>query len=301
MTESREDANQHDADPRQNGEHVDDLVEVYALGALDEQEQRRVARHLATCDDCRQRIDDVDRVTTWLPFMSPPVPRPSPAAKMALMARVHQQQEHAQPAVIAAPDPGSTNAAAPAAVRRFTMPRWGMTLMPAALAVLLVSSLVWSYTLSHRLTRAENQRATFATQLTWLYGGQSGAQIYAFQPMSQNSQAGGRLCVDNQNTTAMVVAWALDPSQRHVLWAMNPDGSKSMLMPLNVSPTGSVVQMLTLNAGYNGTTTLVIATDGPGASTELMLQPTPAPASATPETPTATSWPYYIHPVPVAY
>lgn len=305
MTETRADVNQHDADPRKNGEHVEDLAEAYALGALDEPERRRVDHHLVNCVDCRRLVDEARRVTTWLPFISPPAPRPSPAAKMALMARIQQQRQdqadQGQSIAIAAPRVGTANAAAPQAQRRFTLPRWGMTLVPAALAVLLVSSLVWSYSLSKRLTSAEHQSATYATQLTWLYSGQSGAQIYAFKPMSQDSQAGGRLCVDNQKTSAMVVAWALDPSRQHVLWAMNPDGSKTELMPLKVSPAGSVMQMVTFGAGYDGSTTLMIDTGGSGSSTELMLQPTPSSPSATPETPTATSWPFDSHPVPVAY
>lgn len=296
MTETQADVNQHDVDPRINGEHVEDLAEAYALGALDDDERRRVDHHLAHCTACRHLIDDIRRITTILPFTSPPAPRPSPATKATLMARI---QQHDNPTALTSP---AAHAPAGKAVWQHPFwPRGGLTLVPAALAVLLISSMVWSYSLSRRLTSAEHQSATYATQLTWLYSGQSGAHIYAFQPMRQNSPVGGRLCVDNQKTSAMVVAWALDPSRRHILLVMNPDGSKTELMPLNVSSNGSVMQMVTFDAGYNGTTTLMIATDGPGANTELMLQPTPATAPGTPETPTATSWPYYIHPVPVAY
>lgn len=286
MTESGADVNQHDADPHKNGEHIDDLAAAYALGALDDDERRRVDHHLTTCAGCRQAVDDLLPGTTWLPFASPPAPRPSPAVKMALMARVDQQRQAAQPA-------------APA-TRRFALPRWGTTFVPAALAILLVASLLWSFTLSHRLTSAEHQRATIATQLSWLYSGQAGAQIYVFEPMSQNSPAGGRLCVNNEQTSAMVIAWALDPAQHHLLWAIKPDGSKSELMPLKVSSSGNVMQMVNFDSGYNGVT-LMITTDGPESSMELMLLPTAPTAPASPATPTATSWPIDVHPIPLAY
>jgi type II secretory pathway pseudopilin PulG len=301
VTETQPDVNQRDGDARDNGEHVDDLAEAYALGALDDHERRRVDFHLASCTDCRELIDDLHRVTALLSFASPLSSRPSPAAKASLLARVQQTQQPPQPAVRAPAAPPDRPPARPAAPARAFWPRWGLAVVPAALAVLLVTSLVWSYSLSRRLDAADQQRATYQNQLTWLYGGQPGAQIYTFQPMRQNSGAGGRLCVDGDTTSAMVVAWSLDPSRQHVLWAMNPDGTKTKLMPLTVSASGNVVQMVKFGAGFNGSTTLMIATDGPNANMELMLAPTQAPAPATPSAPTATSWPYYIKPIPVAY
>lgn len=298
MTESREGVDAYDADPRDNGEHVEDLAAAYALGALDDDERRRIDHHLATCPTCQQAIEDVRGVTSWLPFVSPSASRPSPAVKIALLARV--QQDGARPAASPVASPVAGGASKLRASRSFSVPRWGAAVVPAALVVLLLSSLVWSYSLSRRLTSAEHQSATYATQLTWLYSGQAGAQIYVFEPISQNSQAGGRLCVNNQQTSAMVIAWALDPSRQHVLWAMNPDGTRTELMPLRVSANGNVMQMVSFVSGYNGAT-LMIATDGPESSMELMLQPSPASDPATSATPTATTWPTYIHPVPLAY
>lgn len=300
MTETQPDVNQRDGDARNNDGHIDDLAEAYALGALDDHERRRVDHHLDSCTSCRELIDELHRITALLPFTAPFAARPSPSAKAALLARVHQTQQTPQPAVIA-PAAAHRPAAVPNSRAHPFRPRWGMTVVPAALAVLLVTSLVWSYSLSRKLDAAEHQRDSYRSQLTWLYGGQPGAQIYTFQPMRQNSGAGGRLCVDDQQSSAMVVAWSLDPNRQHILWAMNPDGTKTELMPLTVSTSGNVMQMVSFDAGFNGKTTLMIATDGPDANMELMLKPTQTPPPATPSAMRQVIWPLPVHVTALAF
>jgi hypothetical protein len=71
-----------------------DLLGAYALGALEPEEQRAVARHLAICLDCRQRLAVYDAVTDALVTAPTPVP-PPPALRERLMRSL---QDTAQPA-----------------------------------------------------------------------------------------------------------------------------------------------------------------------------------------------------------
>ena len=53
-----------------NEQHVDDLLDLYALGALDPQEQAATEAHLRTCERCRAQLSEAQRVTellAWTP------------------------------------------------------------------------------------------------------------------------------------------------------------------------------------------------------------------------------------------
>jgi len=44
--------------------HIDDSAELYALGALDDLERKRVDAHVATCARCARRLDEAERAVT---------------------------------------------------------------------------------------------------------------------------------------------------------------------------------------------------------------------------------------------
>jgi anti-sigma factor RsiW len=72
-------------------EHVEDLVEEYALGLLADEEARRVEAHTATCAACRRELDGAVRTAALLATFVPPV-EPSDEARQRLMARVGGQR-----------------------------------------------------------------------------------------------------------------------------------------------------------------------------------------------------------------
>lgn len=61
--------------------HIDELAELYALGSLEPFEQSKVDAHIATCEACRRRVSDAERVVLALAEAQPqiepsrPVPR----------------------------------------------------------------------------------------------------------------------------------------------------------------------------------------------------------------------------------
>ena len=67
--------------------HVDELIAVYALGALSVEERQAVERHLAVCDTCRALAADAEATARVLPFAAEPV-EPSPQVKQRLLARI---------------------------------------------------------------------------------------------------------------------------------------------------------------------------------------------------------------------
>jgi uncharacterized membrane protein len=46
--------------------HVDELAELYALGSLGAEEERELNAHIGTCDACRARVNDAERVVAAL-------------------------------------------------------------------------------------------------------------------------------------------------------------------------------------------------------------------------------------------
>lgn len=67
--------------------HVDDLVGVYALGALPKAERAAVETHLAKCARCRELAADARSVVSALPLSADPV-TPSPDCKRKLFERI---------------------------------------------------------------------------------------------------------------------------------------------------------------------------------------------------------------------
>ncbi|HEY7339580.1 MAG TPA: anti-sigma factor [Ktedonobacterales bacterium] len=78
----------------QQDEHVDNLIDAYALGALEPDEVARVERHLETCDACRALLDAVRAVTSDL-LLAVPQAAPPSALRGRILSRIHDE---AQPA-----------------------------------------------------------------------------------------------------------------------------------------------------------------------------------------------------------
>lgn len=73
------------------GDHVDDLVAAYALGALDDNERFAVDRHASFCPDCARLLAENRRTAAMLPFVAAPASA-SPDVKAALFTRIAQSQ-----------------------------------------------------------------------------------------------------------------------------------------------------------------------------------------------------------------
>ncbi len=77
------------ADDSESGEHVEDLIPGYALGALEPDEQLAVDRHVEYCPSCARLLAETRRTAAMLPFVAAPAGTP-PVARAALFARIAQ-------------------------------------------------------------------------------------------------------------------------------------------------------------------------------------------------------------------
>lgn len=77
------------SDDPPSGDHVEDLIAGYALGALDPDERLAVERHADYCARCARLLADTRRTAAMLPYIAAPV-SPSPDLKAALFARIAQ-------------------------------------------------------------------------------------------------------------------------------------------------------------------------------------------------------------------
>jgi anti-sigma-K factor RskA len=82
---------------RQEG-HVDDLLDAYALGALEPGEVEHVERHLQTCDACRALLEQVRAVAEGLLLAVPDAP-PPPSLRASILTRIRAESASQRPAV----------------------------------------------------------------------------------------------------------------------------------------------------------------------------------------------------------
>lgn len=164
-------------------DQIRELLEAYALGALDPGEQTSVQQHLATCPECERLADVYADVAAMLPqalgaaspLRLPPSlkgrllqslesasSRSSPVASQEAPAVSEAARTMAVAAVGPAPDGTSDMTARAPTARRWPSRQRPRTLTVLAVLVLLALSLAWSARLSVALARERALRAEFA-------------------------------------------------------------------------------------------------------------------------------------------
>lgn len=143
-------------------EHVDEYVDLYALGALEQSEQTMVDEHLDECARCRALLDESTRVSellTWAPIQVDP----PPDLERRVMARINQlarTEQRGQPAATSRP------------FRRpwFAVPGTALRLTAALALVqaLLLGGLAWQ--LQNQSTTARQVTAQLQAEVTRLQG-----------------------------------------------------------------------------------------------------------------------------------
>src|SRR5215467_9913757 len=71
--------------------HVGDLLDAYALGALEPEEVDRVERHLDICEGCRSMLEPSRQTADALLVAAPPVAVP-PTLRARMLERVHAEK-----------------------------------------------------------------------------------------------------------------------------------------------------------------------------------------------------------------
>ncbi len=120
-------------------EHRTDLIEAYALNALDEAERSVVEQHIAVCASCRHLARTSEDAVNMLSLVARPA-QPPLRCKRVVMERIEREQFLTQPT------PRRTQ-------RRVPLASWAAA---AAIAVAIVMS-GWSFNLQRQLTAANAQ------------------------------------------------------------------------------------------------------------------------------------------------
>jgi anti-sigma-K factor RskA len=129
-------------------QHVDELIDLYALGALEPGEQAAVGEHLDECPRCRARLEEAKQLVmmfAWTPDQHDPPP--------ALRDKVMQRMGHLQRAE------GRTRRSW---WERLALPQWFSSprLVLSGVAMLLLALLGW------RVTQLQGQVTTLRAQLS---------------------------------------------------------------------------------------------------------------------------------------
>jgi len=248
-------------------EVLDEQLAAYALGALSESEVADVARHLAGCAACRQRVAGLASAVALLPLACDEV-EPSPGLKGRLLAAA-EAERRAAPAPDGPAAPRAWGAASrppgqppppPAAWReRRARPAggvsWRWALPTAALLLVSIGLGAWSLHLqqevegqSDLLARYENARQTWRLAGS---GPAAGATATLVEPVS------GR---------PLLVTQALPPlpaSEAYQVWVIR-DGQPSSA---GVFPPGAGGQLLgELDQSLEGASTVAVTVEPAGGS-----------------------------------
>lgn len=128
-------------------EHRTDLIEAYALNALDPDEQAAVEEHIAVCASCKQLARSSQDVVNMLALAVPPT-QPPLRCKRRVMERIEREQ------FLTRPTP-----------RRSQRRPWTSSWVTAAAVALALVMSGWSFNLQRQLMAAQNEIGQMRAQM----------------------------------------------------------------------------------------------------------------------------------------
>lgn len=193
-------------------QEVSDLLSAYSLEILDPLERAAVARHLASCPDCRRRLEQDEAVVALLGHAVPPAAPPP-----SLRARLLDEINAAPVAQVPVPAP-----APPIPFRRprsgIVVSRWaavGMALVASLLLIGLVASSVLLYQARDARDKAQSAQTELAEYL------RQGGAVVALAPVGGGG-GNGSLIVEQSGQQGMLVVGDLAPTgadHTYKVWA----------------------------------------------------------------------------------
>ncbi len=192
-------------------EHVDDLIDLYALGALEPGEQNVVDSHLETCMHCQALLAERQRLVAllaWTPDQRTPPPDLGPRIRRHIEHLQHQEGGEilAQRPQLRLPP------------RRLRVPSLRAGLVVAGLALLLLLG-GWNVALQRRLASLSTQLAEQQAAARVLLAPEARRVIMAAQPAAPRAR--GSLYLDPAGSEAYLVADGLQPlpnDKAYQLW-----------------------------------------------------------------------------------
>ena len=258
--------------------HPEELLEAFALDALEPEEEQAVLEHLEGCMQCGASVEDYLRTAAALALTTPPVEPPA-HLRTEILAAIGPDPAAQQPTDTVTRRPVGTWSR----VYRGIGSRWGRLLMPvtagAAVVVaafviaanvqmsgemddVMVKNSQLQETLDENMATAEAQLALADSAMTEMQGNleflqntlaQPGNRSLVMNPMQAGSASGGVLVLSGDMTAAVVMASGLAPpegdSGYHV-WLMQK-GQRTWAGTMEVDDVGWGAMALSMNSGMS--------------------------------------------------
>lgn len=240
-------------------------MEEAALGVLEAEDEERFEHHLSSCSICRAELARLDAAVQYLPFVVNQA-EPDVALKSNLQARFAEAREK-EPARIPSPrKPESRNRTRKTPGR----PMWTFGSVFAGFCVALAVIGLWNLLPNNGDNPSISGR---------------NFQVYAMQ--SSDEQTGGHIGADPDGKDGTMMAWNLDPNEKHEIWCVDHEDNRWKVDDLIVAESGSVMQTVTFPKEISTYKQIYVAkNDG---TEELSVAPPqsingdePAPTVATP-------------------
>ena len=200
-------------------EQIDELLPLYALGALSAEERAQVEAYVATHAEARAQLEELTRIAAALPFLSAPI-EPSARVKEQIMARVNADRlTHAAPSS----PPASSRLAR---LRAALFQGRALPVVAGLSALVAIAALIWALALNAEVTRLRTETAALQRQLA--AQGQVLAQILlpnvkvtTIAGTAQQPAAHGQLIANPRDNSAVLVVAdlaQLQPGKVYQLW-----------------------------------------------------------------------------------
>lgn len=195
-----------------------------ALGIVETEDRPRLEHHLADCDVCRAELAGLDATVNLLPLAVEPV-APRPELKRSLRQRMESELRSPQGASIQPlRSPQEITTASP---RR---PLWTLGTIAAGLLVALLAISAWTFLpVGDDANAPRGQMSVLAMESS-----------DTCEDCHEDTR--GHIGADLETTDGMVVAWNLDPGQKHEVWCVNKHGERLKVGDLVVDSSGTVTQ-----------------------------------------------------------
>lgn len=265
MTDHTSDKNRGPSPFKEECAHVQDLLEAEALDILEPAEHARVQRHLQICGHCRRELADLHGVVDLLPLLSEPA-TPSPNVKARLFEQIAEESETG-PRIVSFGNPWVNDARpapatdAPATGGTYGWRNWMLSALVAPLAIALIILGAWSSALRNDLesARSDDERDTVAEVASGTSS--TGMRLYSMEPSCptcDDTPASGHLGGNPDDNVGILVAWNLNPDEKHEVWCEDRDGKLIRVSDLEVEQTGQVAQTVSFPDAIGGYTTIYV-------------------------------------------
>jgi anti-sigma-K factor RskA len=239
-------------------EHVDDLIDLYALGALEPNEQAAVDEHLDECARCRAQFAEAKQLVALLAW-TPDQHDPPPDLRDRLMRRVQQLKR-----VDTNPNRRWWQRLFPEG--RGLLPRLGPALAGAAIALALL--------LGGRTLQLQQNVNTLTAQLRDQQVlldvlREPGTRLVTLRPSESDPQATVQLLVNVDRGRAYAVATALPAlptEQTYQLWLIAEGENPTSAGVFDVTQQGTAVVPLDVERSLDQFAAVAISIEPEGGS-----------------------------------